>query len=72
MLKINTNGSSCGNLGHAGIGCVRWTSFGIVEFIFSVYKGWHTNNVMEALAILCAMEHGCVLKWRQIICESDS
>ena len=47
-LKINTDGSSRGNPGLAGIGGVVRCSFGDVQFFFSVHKGIYTNNLMEA------------------------
>ena len=39
-----------------GIGGVARCSSGEVKFFFSVHKGDHTNNLMEAWAILYAME----------------
>ncbi|XP_059066372.1 uncharacterized protein LOC131857689 [Cryptomeria japonica] len=72
VLKINSDGSSRGNPGHAGIGGVGRDSSGDVQFIFSEYKGLHTNNLMEAQAILVAMERASQLGWQRIICESDS
>ena len=45
---------------------------GNVIFIFSIHKGVHSNNVMEALAIKLAMERACSLGWRRMVCESDS
>lgn len=56
VLKVNTDGSSQGNPGPAGIGGVGRSFYGEVQFLFSVYKGFHTNNYMEALAILFAPE----------------
>ncbi|XP_057871389.2 uncharacterized protein LOC131077832 [Cryptomeria japonica] len=72
VLKINTDGSSRGNPGHAGIGGIGRSKDGDVVFCFSVYKGLYSNNLMEALAIKTAVERGCSLGWRRIICESDS
>ncbi|XP_059070446.1 uncharacterized protein LOC131860096 [Cryptomeria japonica] len=72
VLKINTDGCSRQNLDPIGIGGVARDSFGTVQFIFSVYKGMHINNFMEALAILYVVEHCCELGWRSIICESNS
>ena len=72
FLKINTDGSSRGNPGHAGIGAIGRGSDGGLIFLLSSYKGQHSNNLMEALAIKVAIERGCSLGWRQIICESDS
>ena len=40
--------------------------------MFSIYKGNQTNNLMEALAILVAVEQCCQRGWKRIICESDS
>ena len=74
-LKINTNGSSRssrGNPGPAGIGGVGRDSSGDIQFLFSIYKGNQTNNLMEALAILVAVEQCCQRGWKRIICESDS
>ena len=71
-LKINTDGSSRGNPGQAGVGGIGRDSLGKVIFFFSEYKGIKTNNYMEALAILLALERGCALGWSKIICESDS
>ena len=72
FLKINTDGSSRGNPGHAGIGAIGRGDDGGAIFLFSVYKGQHSNNLMEALAIKVAIECGFSLGWRKIICESDS
>ena len=72
VLKINTDGSSRGNPGPAGIGGVARDSSGDIQFFFSIYKGYHTNNLMEALAILVAVEQCCQCGWRRIICETDS
>ena len=71
-LKINTDGSSRGNPGHAGIGGIGRDNAGGMVFIFSTYKGQYSNNLMEALAIKTAIERGCSLGWKKIICESDS
>jgi ribonuclease HI len=71
-LKINTDGSSKGNPGHAGVGGIGRDSAGVVVFFFSIYRGRHTNNLMEATAILLALERACALGWRRIVCESDS
>ena len=72
FLKINTDGSSRGNPGHAGIGAIGRGNDGEVVFLLSSYKGQHSNNLMEALAIKDAIERGCSLGWRKIICESNS
>ncbi|XP_059064240.1 uncharacterized protein LOC131856461 [Cryptomeria japonica] len=72
ILKINTDGSSRGNPGHAGIGAIGRSDDGGAVFLLSVYKGQHSNNLMEALAIKVVIERGCSLGWRKIICESDS
>ncbi|XP_057832730.2 uncharacterized protein LOC131043536 [Cryptomeria japonica] len=66
------DGSSRGNPGHAGIGGVGRDSSTVVQFILSVYMGLHTNNLMEAQAILLALEYASKLGWRRIICEFDS
>ena len=71
ILKINTDGSSRGNPGHAGIGAIGRVSDGDAIFLLSSYKGRHSNNLMEALAIKVAMEKACTLGWRKIVCESD-
>ena len=55
MLKINTNGSSRGNLDLAGIGGIGRDSLGSVIFIFSIYDGIQTINPVEGLAILAAL-----------------
>lgn len=71
-LKINTDGSSRGNPGYAGVGGVGRDNLGVVVFFFSMYYGLQTNNLMEASAILMAIEHAVGLRWRKIVCESDS
>lgn len=71
-LKVNTDGSSRGNPRHAGVGGVGRDSFGNVIFLFFVYKRLHTNNSMEAVAVLWALERGCALGWRRIIYEFGS
>ncbi len=40
--------------------------------VFSIFKGHHTNNLMEAIAILYALKTACDLGWRRLIYESDS
>ena len=45
---------------------------GNVIFMFSIHKGVHSNNVMEALAIKVAMMRAFSLEWRKIVCESYS
>ena len=40
--------------------------------MFSIHKGVHSNNMMEALAVKEAMERACSLGWRKMVCESDS
>ncbi|XP_059076968.1 uncharacterized protein LOC131876166 [Cryptomeria japonica] len=72
VLKINTDGSSRGNLGPAGIGGIGRDYLGSVVFLFSIYEGVHTINLMEGLAILCALEKAYDLGWRRVVCESDS
>jgi hypothetical protein len=72
FLKINTDGSSRGNPGLAGIGGIGRDSFGSVVFIFSANKGLQTVNRMEGLAILYALKRAYALGWRKVICESDS
>ena len=71
-LNINTDGSSRGNLGHAGIEGIGRDNDGGMMFLFSTYKGQYSNNLMEALAIKIVVERGCCLGWKRIICESDS
>ena len=71
ILKINTDGSSKRNLGPTGISGVGRNSKGDVQFVFSIYKGHHTNNLMEAIAILYVVKNACDLGWRRLICESD-
>ena len=44
----------------------------LVQFVFSICKGHHTNNLMEAIAILYTVKNACDLGWRRLICESDS
>ena len=63
ILKINTDGSSRGNPSHAGIGAIGRGSDGGLIFLLSSYKGQHSNNMMEALAIKVAIERGCSLGW---------
>ena len=55
ILKINTDGSSHGNPRQAGVGGVGRDTDGNVIFMFSIHKGVHYNNMMEALAIKVAM-----------------
>ena len=72
VLKINTDGSSRGNSGPTGIGGVTHCSSSDVKFFFSMHKGYHSNNLMDTLSILYAMEQCCLRGWRKIICELDS
>lgn len=44
----------------------------VVQFIFSTYKGYHTNNFMEALATLSSLEMCYAFGLWKIINESDS
>ena len=66
-LKINTDGSSHGNPGHAGIGAIGRGNDGEVVFLLSSYKGQHSNNMMEALAIKITVGRGFSLGWKKII-----
>lgn len=72
FLKINTDGSSRGNLGPTGIGGVGRDWVGKTVFFFYIHKGQHANNFMEGLAILYALERAYALGWHKVICESDS
>jgi hypothetical protein len=72
ILKINSDGSSRGNPGQAGVGGIGRDSDGNIIFMFFVYKGVHSNNVMGALAIKISIERGFSLGWRKMVCESDS
>ena len=71
-MKINTDGTSQENPGHAGIGAIGRGNNGGAVFMLSIYKGQHSNNLMEALAIKIVVERGCSLGWKEIICESNS
>ena len=66
ILKINTDGSSRGNPGQAGVGGIGRDMDGNVIFIFSIHKGVHSNNVMEALPIKLAMG-GLVEIWMTML-----
>ena len=72
ILKINTDGSSRGNPGHASIGAIGRGNDGGAVLMLSIYKGQHSNNLMEALAIKIDVERRCSLGWKEIICEFDS
>ena len=72
VLKINIDGSSWGNLGPTGIGGVARCSFGEFKLFLSMNKSDHTNNLMEAQAILYAVEQCCLQGWCKIIYEFDS
>ena len=47
-------------------------SKGDVQLVFSIYKGHHTNNLMEVIAILYVLKNACDLGWRRLICKSNS
>ena len=72
VLKINTDGSSRGNLGPSGIGGIGRDAMGRMIFIFLIYDGIQTINLVEGLVILAALEKAHALGWRRIICEFDS
>ena len=72
FLKINTDGSSSGNPGSAGIGGIGRDSSGSVVFIFLANKGVQTINRMEGFAILYALKRAYALGWRRVIYEADS
>ena len=55
-MKINIDGSSRGKLGPASIGGIGRDVIGSVVFIFSIYEGIQTINLVEGLAILAALE----------------
>lgn len=61
LFKINTDGSTQGNPGIFEIGGVGCDSRGSIQFLFSIYIGVHSNNQMEAWAILKALEKACEL-----------
>ena len=48
VLKINTNGSSRGNIGATSIGGATHCNSSVVKLFFLVHKGEHTRNIMEA------------------------
>lgn len=56
----------------ASIGGIGRDSLGSVIFLFLVYEGTQTINLVERLAILDALERAHALGWRRIVCESDS
>ncbi|XP_057853212.1 uncharacterized protein LOC131063424 [Cryptomeria japonica] len=72
VLKINIDGSSCGNLGPAGIGGVGRDNNGAMQFFFSMETGFETNNPMAARALLFALQQALELQWNHVICELDS
>lgn len=72
VLKINTDGSSRGNPGPVGIGGIGRDSLGSVIFLFSIYEGVQTINLVEGLAILAALEKAHSMGWRRVVCESNS
>ena len=61
ILKINMDGSSKGNPGPDSIGGVGRDNKGDIQFVFSIYKGLQTNNLMEAIAILYVVKNACDL-----------
>ncbi|XP_057844458.2 uncharacterized protein LOC131053828 [Cryptomeria japonica] len=65
-------GSSRGNPGPARIGGVGRSNDNKVVFFFSAFKGVHSNNLMETLEILYAIEKRYAPGWRRIDYESDS
>ena len=71
-MKINTDGSSQGNPGHSSIEAISKGNDGGAVFMLSIYKGQHSNNLMEALSIKIDVERGCSLGWKEIICEFES
>ena len=72
VLKINTDGSSRGNLGPAGIGGIGRDAMGSLIFIFSIYDRIQTINLVEGLVILATLEKAHALGLRRIVCESNS
>lgn len=45
------------------MGGIGRDSSGVVIFFFSMYRGLHSNNLMEAIAILLAVEWEIGLGW---------
>ncbi|XP_059078087.1 uncharacterized protein LOC131876661 [Cryptomeria japonica] len=72
FININTDGLSRGNAGPAGVGGVGKNSRGEVVFLFLVHKGRQSNNYMEGLVPLYALERAWELGQRKVICELDS
>lgn len=72
VLKINIDGSSKGNLGLASTGGIGRDSLGSVIFLFLIYEGIQTINLVEGLAILAALERAHAFGWQRVVCESDS
>ena len=72
IWKINTDGSSKGNPGPTGTGGIGRDSLGLVIFLFSIYEGIQTINLVEGLAILVTLDRAHALGWQRVVCESDS
>ena len=72
ILKINMDGSSKENPSLVGIGGVHRDRKEDIQFMFSICKGLHTNNLMEAIAIFYALKNACDLGWRRLTYESNS
>ena len=71
-MKINSDGSSRGNPDPTSISGIGKDSLGLVIFIFLIYHGTQTINLVERLAILATLEKAHALGWRKIVCEFDS
>lgn len=59
IVRINIDGSSHRNPGQEGIGGIGRGKDGEVIFLFTIYKGEYSNNLMEAIAIKLAIERRC-------------
>ena len=72
-LVINVDGASSGNPGPSGIGVViRDAADDEIVCELSEAHGEKTNNVIEYIALIRALEYALILKASSVIIRSDS
>ncbi|KAH9310685.1 hypothetical protein KI387_025720 [Taxus chinensis] len=71
-VKLNFDGSSKGNLGPAGGGCLVRDSQGQPIFMLTLDCGTLSNNLAEGMALLQSLRETSSFQWKRLWIEGDS
>ena len=72
FIKLNFDGASKGNPGHAGGGGVFWNSQGEIIQLYTINLGHSTNNAAELSAMVNGLNIAIYNGFQKIILEGDS